>query len=521
MKKAKFFSKVLAVGMALSLGVTLVNFNPVTVSAEDEIGFNMNYIYDTFTAPSTGYEVPLLQPTMILTGGVLDLTAISAADFPNVVVNNGIFANTGLIRFDAGVADEDIMNLGIINVGVFESVGASSSTYWRQDLETGSKIVMDSISSDLVFASTDTNVTGDGYTWVYDAESDVYVLTLSNVVVKGDIVFPQDKEVVINVEDMAYVDGQIQYESLSSAFQLQVTGGGIFLYTGSIEGSQDTDYLYVDGGTVFAIGGVVCISDEDTDIGGTVTIVGDGTTLSIVGNADNYALITESLILDGAASLETMNTIALLGRPGYGLTMGEEASITVELIFDASKYAMIAIQEDAFDNVLNFFSEDTELVDEYDFYTLASKSTGEVLTTVEFTSHEAPLVEGYGNVSVAEGKDAYFGVDVYSDDDDENIVYQWQVFDGDTWSDIDGATDYELLLEAVDGDMDGLIFRCVVTDSYGTTTSDEMTLTVTGASDDVTTGDHNNMNLWMGILVAAGVVVVGAGALVFFKRKKA
>ena len=101
--------------------------------------------------------------------------------------------------------------------------------------------------------------------------------------------------------------------------------------------------------------------------------------------------------------------------------------------------------------------------------TVCTLTTGETETPQEpvpLTFLSQPV-----DVEVTEGEDATFTVVVDSDD----VTYQWQQEDG---VDIEGATEATLTLENVSLDMNGRVYRCVVTlgeDSYESATA---TLTV-------------------------------------------
>ena len=90
------------------------------------------------------------------------------------------------------------------------------------------------------------------------------------------------------------------------------------------------------------------------------------------------------------------------------------------------------------------------------------------------------------DASVEEGADATFTVTATGVD----ITYQWQIAslneDEETvWTDIEGATEATLTLEAVTLDDDGGQYRVVVTDAYGEdATSDPADLAVSAASEE-------------------------------------
>ena len=80
------------------------------------------------------------------------------------------------------------------------------------------------------------------------------------------------------------------------------------------------------------------------------------------------------------------------------------------------------------------------------------------------------------NQSVTVGQTASFTVEANGD----SLSYQWQqsTDSGQSWTDIDGATDATYTTEATTTSMNGYQYRCVVSNSAGSITSDAVSLTV-------------------------------------------
>ena len=95
-----------------------------------------------------------------------------------------------------------------------------------------------------------------------------------------------------------------------------------------------------------------------------------------------------------------------------------------------------------------------------------------------------PGITGPADVTVTSGEDATFSVIVTGD---PTPTIQWQTStDEITWSDVDGATDTELVLVGVTTDDDGLHVRALATNSGGTDESRHRALDGRGLS----TGDR-------------------------------
>ena len=78
--------------------------------------------------------------------------------------------------------------------------------------------------------------------------------------------------------------------------------------------------------------------------------------------------------------------------------------------------------------------------------------------------------------TVTEGETATFTIEVIGG----NLSYQWQqsTDNGQSWTDIDGATGASYATEASTASMNGYQYRCVASNSAGSATSDAATLTV-------------------------------------------
>ena len=110
--------------------------------------------------------------------------------------------------------------------------------------------------------------------------------------------------------------------------------------------------------------------------------------------------------------------------------------------------------------------------------------TGEP-TSGSGTVVKAPIITTQPeNHTVTVGQTASFTVAASGD----SISYQWQqsADNGQSWTDIDGATDAAYTTEATTTSMNGTQYQCVVSNSAGSVTSDAATLTVNAATVPVT-----------------------------------
>lgn len=119
----------------------------------------------------------------------------------------------------------------------------------------------------------------------------------------------------------------------------------------------------------------------------------------------------------------------------------------------------------------------TPAMDGNTYQVVWTNSQGTVTSaSATLTVHFAPTITSDpSNQSVTEGQDATFTV---ASDANPAPTYQWQVDTGSGFGDIGGETSDTLVVTTVLGD-DGNVYRCVVTNTIGSATSAEATLTVT------------------------------------------
>lgn len=97
------------------------------------------------------------------------------------------------------------------------------------------------------------------------------------------------------------------------------------------------------------------------------------------------------------------------------------------------------------------------------------------LTVTADTSVEKPtIITQPTSVTVSDGSSATFAVSANGQD----LSYQWQVFQNNSWTNIDGAT-LSVYMTPVTRGLNGSKYRCVVSNAAGAIYSDPATLTVT------------------------------------------
>lgn len=125
------------------------------------------------------------------------------------------------------------------------------------------------------------------------------------------------------------------------------------------------------------------------------------------------------------------------------------------------------------------------------FRAVATNAQGTVFsseTTLEVPSQNiAPVIlTSPANASVKAGEDAIFSVEA---ENGANLTYQWQSsVNGDTWTDLPGATSQTLVVEKASTDISGTMYRVIVSNESESTISASAVLTVAPADN----GGNNN-----------------------------
>jgi uncharacterized repeat protein (TIGR02543 family) len=188
----------------------------------------------------------------------------------------------------------------------------------------------------------------------------------------------------------------------------------------------------------------------------------------------------------GSASLPFFTvTVTVTEDGGTGsVTLDDDECLGTDhaIVMGGSTHTVVATPAD--DSSLTVFSDSNDpergTVDALDGYTTKTIVAPTSIDATFALTPVAPVVRPPSDQTVEAGADASFSVEVSQGIGE--VTFAWQVSEdgGTTWTDVAGATASTLTLDAVTQDMDGWMYRCVVTDSHGpvTTTSDPATLTV-------------------------------------------
>ena len=218
--------------------------------------------------------------------------------------------------------------------------------------------------------------------------------------------------------------------------------------------------------------GIVTISPDTADSkNATITATGAGTT-------------TIKATVDGKSAECSVTVKAPTTIPVTGVSLNK-ASTTLT-VGDTETLTATVAPEDATNKAVTWSSNDSTVatVDESGKVTAVAPGEATITVTTEDGSktatctvivHTATTITTQPqSVSVTEGQSATFSVTATGD----NLRYQWQLYSGNSWSDITGATDASYTIDRTTTAMSGNQYRCIVIGDGGETTSDAATLTV-------------------------------------------
>ena len=321
--------------------------------------------------------------------------------------------------------------------------------------------------------------------------------------------------------------GGIRVESTTGNASLSVKGSGSLDVkpTGSNSGitlsSSKNTNLDIDGADVTASSraqhGVYLISSTDASSTSTITVNNGSLTTGGNGHvgiyyywSDKNNAGTSSLTVSGNAVVDTRNSKIMTNNSETGVQVGAGSVGNGGIVFDGKNgtvYGDVTLQEDlkiGNDETLTIGKDASLTVpDEKNLTnngTINVESGGKLegTPTGNGTLKIAPTITTQPqDVEVKENETATFTVKVTGSD----LSYQWQQnMNGSGWTDITGETNTTYTTGKTTMDMSGTQYRCVVSNSAGSVTSNAVTLTVNAATVSVTGVklDQTELSLYTG-----------------------
>ena len=423
------------------------------------------------------------------------------------------------------------------NLYVGNQVCRSETSCWTTNSETGEL--------------TEYKVGGNDWNVKYDPST--ATLTLKNATIKTTNTFRQDAVIyaqsfessavslTINLEgtnkiecDTAsygiYVNAEMSDDSYGTNASLTITGTGSLAVSGSTHGIwvksgsgnaslnindasvvAKTTQTYSGCAGVYVQSSVHATSSPQLSLavnGGSLTASGTGSSDGIsfyVGSsnatgATTSLTVSENAIVDArnggiSASriLVTLPTPTPTGNNSSGIVFDGSAgtvygSVTLQDDLEIKSGETLTVPEGSTLNTNNNLTNNGTIVNTGGTLNGKPDGTGKIETTPTIDTQPA-------SQTVTVGQTASFTVTATG----ENLSYQWQQItdNGQSWTDIDGATDATYTAEATTTSMSGYQYHCVVSNSAGSVTSSAATLTVTQPVTGVSL-NKDSLNLYVG-----------------------
>ena len=320
--------------------------------------------------------------------------------------------------------------------------------------------------------------TGNGITGgiVFDGgEGTVY----GSVTLQGDLTINEGESLDVSGGATLTVPGDV---ILVNRGTLNIGTGSILNNNGALGNAGTTT---VDG-SIQNAGQIV--NAEDGSFTGVGTIVNDSS--SGHGSFSNLGSVSDVITVSGNQIVNYVTKVTL-DSPSLTLIERETGSLTAQLSptnatyqgvswssSDESVATVAADPSDASRAIVTAAGPGTATIT-----ARADNGNGafgnDVFATCTVTVLEKTTVTDQpGSITVDAGTDATFSVTATGSG---SLAYQWQAStdDGDTWTDVPGATSSTYTVESVTEDMSGTWYRCVVTGGDGgVATSEPATLTV-------------------------------------------
>ena len=270
---------------------------------------------------------------------------------------------------------------------------------------------------------------------------------------------------------------------------------GIFVISGTGNASLNIEKATVTSSTVGEYAAGVCVQSGAIATGTpniSLAVDGGSLTASGTGSSDGILFYVGSSQATGATTSLTVSENAIVDARNGGISAlkisetlptptptGDNRS---GIVFDGSTgtvYGTVELQEDleigegeslTIENGASLNTGSHEVIVNGGTLTGGERITGTVKYAPTITTQPT-------SQTVTEGGTATFTVVTSGT---EPLSYQWQqsTDSGQSWTDIDGATDATYTTEATTTSMNGYQYRCVVSNSAGSITSDAVSLTV-------------------------------------------
>lgn len=243
-----------------------------------------------------------------------------------IIEEGASIVNNSHIFLPIGTTIEQIKALNLKGVGavrILKSYDNGNPSVWDTYTNEGKPIV--EINGDLTLRDTEvTEADNKGYTWTKKEEqgSEIWTLTLKNVLLTGKLDIP-NRQTIIDTQEDSVINGSIETSTWYPMAPIFI-GKGILTINGDISGAVDGDTVTVKDGAKLNVHGRISIGGSGGS-NGTVNVIGVGTVLDIT-SASSTGIYTDTVNIGNGATLNVKSTgyrsVGVSTISGVNITQG-------------------------------------------------------------------------------------------------------------------------------------------------------------------------------------------------------
>ena len=243
-----------------------------------------------------------------------------------VIEEGASIVNNSHIFLPIGTTIEQIKALNLKGAGAVRIVKGydnGNPSVWDAYTNEGKPIV--EINGDLTLRDTEvTEADNKGYTWTKKEEqgSEIWTLTLKNILLTGKLDIP-NRQTIIDTQEDSVINGSIETSTWYPMAPIFI-GKGVLTINGDISGAVDGDTVTVKDGAKLNVHGRISIGGSGGS-NGTVNVIGAGTVLDIT-SASSTGIYTDTVNISNGATLNVKSTgdrsVGVYAISGVNITQG-------------------------------------------------------------------------------------------------------------------------------------------------------------------------------------------------------
>ncbi|WP_352407603.1 S-layer homology domain-containing protein [Acetoanaerobium noterae] len=308
----------------------------VKLNTEYRTGSNMIMTSTFYGKNEVAYQGGLVvrddQKVVLKSGSELKLLGqgfmqIEEGALGDIIIEEGAsIVNNSHIFLPIGTTIEQIKALNLKGAGavrIVKSYDNGNPSVWDTYTNEGKPIV--EINGNLTLRDTEvTEADNQGYTWTKKEEqgSEIWTLTLKNILLTGNLDIP-NRQTIIDTQEDSVINGSIETSTWYPMAPIFI-GKGILTINGDISGAVDGDTVTVKDGAKLNVHGRISIGGSGGS-NGTVNVIGVGTVLDIT-SASSTGIYTDTVNIGNGATLNVKSTgyrsVGVSTISGVNITQG-------------------------------------------------------------------------------------------------------------------------------------------------------------------------------------------------------